>query len=245
MGLYHGSLVEPNPHDDNHKRIGICELKQKGVIVAEEQYLFDNKLFVVNFSDVFEESKYQHEDKLHHLLDSEESGSRWYISWNMMIGELLCQTKENFVIYKDEILKQSSGGEMERLERSVKKAIEDFSVYYETEIIQSYNLKRLYSKAKETFGINQQYNELKEKMDFFSDFEIAETNAKLQRGSIIIGAAILGLTLIVGMVVPMSLDNGKYNMAWIVVSIIVYVAIVGGLYHSRRRIHEFRHKKEK
>jgi|GEM_PF-6437592 len=132
-------------------------------------------------------------------LDYSEWGTRWGVSWAILWEVMLCSLSETFLLYNEEIERhvetEESASELKKLTR---RAFRDFATYYDVDIIQSQIFRYEFELAKDTFGINNYHRILKERLDLFSSYEIAETNSR-------ISIWLLYLTIVLGIVGVASL----------------------------------------
>ena len=113
-------------------------------------------------------------------LDAEEMGPRWVIGWYALLSGMLCSLAETFLLYNAEIVRHAHGKEdISELRTITKQAIDDFLPYYDVGVISSEFYGKVFEEAKETFSINRYHQVLVEKLNLFSNYEIAQANLDL------------------------------------------------------------------
>jgi hypothetical protein len=116
------------------------------------------------------------------VLDYSEWGTRWGVSWAMLWEVMLCSLAETFLLYNEEIERHvKKEGETSELGKLTRRAFRDFATYYDVDIIQSQIFRYEFELAKDIFGINNYHRILRERLDLFSSYEIAETNSRINR----------------------------------------------------------------
>lgn len=113
-------------------------------------------------------------------LDAEEMGPRWVIGWYALLSGMLCSLAETFLLYNAEIVSHAHGKEdISELRTITKQTIDDFLPYYDVGVISSEFYGKVFEEAKETFSINRYHQVLVEKLNLFSNYEIAQANLDL------------------------------------------------------------------
>ncbi|HML01898.1 MAG TPA: hypothetical protein VK487_00840 [Candidatus Bathyarchaeia archaeon] len=178
-------------------------VKCETILTSQNEYFYENNaLYFSNFDQEPDTAFYRD-----HWIDFEEWGHRSSRSWAIMLVDMLCSLSETFLLHNAEIeihvdqnkkipklhlLAQKAVGKEQASEmrRLTQEAMKDFRSYYDVDILANSFYKESFETAKFTFKIDSYYKRLQERLELFSNFEIASENASLNK-------RILLLTIIV------------------------------------------------
>ncbi len=170
------------------------KVKCETIFTSQNEYFFENNaLYFSNFDEDPDEAFYQD-----FRVDFEEWGHRSSRSWAIMLVDMLCSLSETFLLHNAEIEKhvddnqkipkmrwlaqktigKDQASEMRRL---TQEAMKDFRSYYDVDILANSFYKESFETAKFTFKIDSYYKRLQERLELFSNFEIASENASLNK----------------------------------------------------------------
>ncbi len=152
----------------------LSHLIQHGVLATDDGYatLVGNGAVAFESKEVFPMPKLAAG-----FLDFEEFGSGWSTSWFILLGGMLCSLAETFLIYDAKIEHHVQAGEsVYDLKQMTRQALEDFLPYYEVGVVAGEVYDRLFEEAKRAFGIERYHRVLAEKLNLFSNNEIAQAN---------------------------------------------------------------------
>jgi len=155
------------------------KIRNETIFTSQNEYFFQNNaLYFSNLDDdpdsVFIEGN---------AVDFAEWGYRTSRSWAIMLTDMLCSLSETFLLHNEEIEKHvaENGKKSAELRILTQKAMQDFRSYYDVDILANSYYKESFEAAKEAFKINNYHTRLRERLELFSNFEIASESATLNR----------------------------------------------------------------
>ena len=120
---------------------------------------------------------------------------RWDVAWGILLGDILCTMAQTFITYNNKVEKHMSHRKRIKIMFNLlKQASYDLKDFYDADILQDLELRATLEIAKETFLINSHYNKITERIKLFSDYEIEESEQKLN-SLILVGGSTANLLL--------------------------------------------------
>lgn len=105
---------------------------------------------------------------------------RWDVAWGILLGDILCTMAQTFITYNNKVEKHMSHRKRIKIMFNLlKQASYDLKDFYDADILQDLELRATLEIAKETFLINSHYDKITERIKLFSDYEIEESEQKL------------------------------------------------------------------
>ncbi|MEM3592956.1 MAG: hypothetical protein QXO19_03805 [Candidatus Aenigmatarchaeota archaeon] len=113
------------------------------------------------------------------ILDLDEAGHRWAISWQIMLLSMLSYVSQTFTLFDEKLSRHiENKKEASEIVDLTHSAYNDFIEFYDQGVISSIYYRVSFEDAKEAFGINKMYKTLMDRLQLFSEYEISEENAK-------------------------------------------------------------------
>jgi len=158
-------------NDTTFKTI-VEEIKENGFVVPEE-IVFENYFCGIVLLD-----KCNMKDFYQNIINFEECGLKWGISWSILLGDMATTSATYFILYNNEIEKHLSKKKPrpKELKKITQKAISDFEFYYDIDIVDAKFFRETFENIKNTFKLNYYHKVLLDRLQLFSNFEIAEEN---------------------------------------------------------------------
>ncbi|MGC9123643.1 MAG: hypothetical protein ACP5IB_06215 [Thermoplasmata archaeon] len=104
-----------------------------------------------------------------------KSGKLWTVTWYIMLSDMATTTAMQFISYNEAIEKHTTEKKSVReLKEITQNAINDFEDYYDIDTVNSAYYKEEVEAIKEKFGLNKYHQTLVDRLQLFSNYEIAE-----------------------------------------------------------------------
>jgi hypothetical protein len=164
---------------DNKKNIFdknyIEQIKENGFEIIGE-IAYENYNYGITPLDV-----YNMKDFYQNIINFEEGGLKWAITWAILLGDMATTSATYFILYNNEIEKHLSKKKPrpKELKKITQKAISDFEFYYDIDIVNARIFRDIFENIKNTFKLNYYHKVLLDRLQLFSNFEIAEENKKI------------------------------------------------------------------
>jgi hypothetical protein len=136
-------------------------------------------------------------DFYQNIINFEEGGLKRAMAWLILLGDMVTTSATYFILYNNEIeehlsKKKSSSKELRKI---TQKAISDFEFYYDIDIVNARLFRETFESIKNTFKLNYYHKVLLDRLQLFSNFEIAEENKKITILLAILTGFLVGLTI--------------------------------------------------
>ena len=152
----------------------IKEIKENAFEV-ESEIAYENYDCVITPLD-----EYNMRDFYQNIINFDEGGLKWAISWSILLGDMVTTSATYFILYNNEIEKHlSKEKSSEELKKITQKAIFDFEFYYDIDIVNARIFREAFENIKNTFKLNYYHKVLLDRLQLFSNYEIAEENKKI------------------------------------------------------------------
>jgi len=152
----------------------IKEIKENAFEV-EIEIAYENYNCVITPLDV-----YNMRDFYQNIINFDEGGLKWAISWSILLGDMVTTSATYFILYNNEVEKHLSKEKpSEELKKITQKAIFDFEFYYDIDIVNARIFREAFENIKNTFKLNYYHKVLLDRLQLFSNYEIAEENKKI------------------------------------------------------------------
>ncbi|MFP3257121.1 MAG: hypothetical protein RXO36_04930 [Candidatus Nanopusillus acidilobi] len=153
----------------------IEEIKENGFVVPEE-IVYENYYCGIILLDIC-----NMKDFYQNIINFEECGLKWGIAWSILLGDMATTSATYFILYNNEIEKHLSKKKPrpKELKKITQKAISDFEFYYDIDIVNAKFFRETFENIKNTFKLNYYHKVLQDRLQLFSNFEIAEENKKI------------------------------------------------------------------
>jgi len=144
---------------------------------------------------------YNMKDFYQNIINFNEGGLKWGISWSILLGDMVTTSATYFILYNNEIeehlSKEKSPKELRKITR---KAIFDFEFYYDIDIVNMRIFREAFENIKNTFKLNYYHKVLLDRLQLFSNYEIAEENRKITKWLIglTVALVVLGILQLLG-----------------------------------------------
>lgn len=169
------------------KEIRLNKLVKETTLTRGGEYLFENRC--VGFSNVsdWEMPKYRANQR-----DYQESGTRWFISWFMLLGDMLCSLSDTFSLHSNRLERYTTQKRSARkLAEIARSTVRDFERYYDVDITVTGFFQSLFETAKKSFGIKRYYRILKDQLRILEYEAFEELSWVSTVGNILSIAAVL------------------------------------------------------
>jgi len=112
-------------------------------------------------------------------------------AWGLLLGNMLCTMNEIFLSYHNRIEKHITEREETKVMLELlRNASQDFQYFFDADVVLNPYLRNAYETAKEAFLVNEYWRRLKDRINLFSGYEIAERQRTLNEivpfGSIVL-----------------------------------------------------------
>jgi len=145
---------------------------------------------------------YNMKDFYQNIINFDEGGLKWSISWAILLGDMVTTSATYFILYNNEIeehlsKKKPSSKELRKITR---KAIFDFEFYYDIDIVNMRIFREAFENIKNTFKLNYYHKVLLDRLQLFSNYEIAEENRKITKWlmRLTVALVVLGILQLLG-----------------------------------------------
>jgi len=152
----------------------IEEIKKNGFEVRGE-IAYENYNCVITTLDT-----YNMKDFYQNIINFDEGGLKWGIAWLILFGDMATTSATYFILYNSEIEGHLSKKKPSKeLKKITQNAIFDFEFYYDIDIVNAGLFKDTFENIKNTFKLNYYHKMLLDRLQLFSNFEIAEENKEI------------------------------------------------------------------
>jgi len=186
----------------------IEEIKENGFVVPEE-IVFENYYCGIILLD-----NCNMKDFYQNIINFEECGLKWGIAWSILLRDMATTSATYFILYNNEIEEHLSKKKPspKELKEITQKAIFDFEFYYDIDIVDAKFFRETFEKIKNTFKLNYYHKVLLDRLQLFSNYEIAEESKKITRWLIVLTGVLTALTgaLVILNILPYLLNILRY-----------------------------------
>ena len=168
----------------------IEEIKKNG-FELRDAIAYENYVCVIGPLD-----EYNMKDFYQNIINFDEGGLKWGIAWLILFGDMATTSATYFILYNSEIEEHLSKKKPspKELKKITQKAIFDFEFYYDIDIVNAGLFKETFENIKNTFKLNYYHKVLLDRLQLFSNYEIAEENKEITRLLIILTVILILLT---------------------------------------------------
>jgi len=136
-------------------------------------------------------------DFYQNIINFKEAGLKWGIAWEILLGDMVTTSATYFILYNNEIeehlsKKKSSSKELRKITQD---AIFDFEFYYDIDIVDGGLFREAFENIKDTFKLNYYHKVLLDRLQLFSNFEIAEENKEITKLLMILTGVLTGVLI--------------------------------------------------
>jgi hypothetical protein len=133
-------------------------------------------------------------DFYQNIINFDEGGLKWGIAWLILFGDMATTSATYFILYNNEIEEHLSKKKLSKeLKKITQKAIFDFEFYYDIDIVNAGLFRETFENIKNIFKLNYYHKVLPDRLQLFSNFEIAEENKEITKWLIRLTWALVGL----------------------------------------------------
>ena len=170
----------------------IEEIKENGFVVPEE-IVFENYYCGIILLD-----NCNMKDFYQNIINFEECGLKWGIAWSILLGDMATTSATYFILYNNEIEEHLSKKKPrpKELKKITQKAISDFEFYYDIDIVDAKFFRETFENIKDTFKLNYYHKVLLDRLQLFSNYEIAEENKEITGLLIVLTLALIVLGIL-------------------------------------------------
>jgi|GEM_PF-1049634 len=170
----------------------IEEIKENGSVVPEE-IVFENYYCGVTLLDLC-----NMKDFYQNIINFKECGLKWGIAWSILLGDMATTSATYFILYNNEIEEHLSKKKPrpKELKKITQKAISDFEFYYDIDIVDAKFFRETFENIKDTFKLNYYHKVLLDRLQLFSNYEIAEENKEITGLLIVLTLALIVLGIL-------------------------------------------------
>jgi len=173
----------------------IKEIKENAFKV-EEDIAYENYNCVVIPLDIYN-MKYFYQNIINLEEGELEFGLKWGISWSILLGDMVTTSATYFILYNNEIEEHLSKEKPPKeLKKITQKAIFDFEFYYDVDIVNLRIFREAFENIKNTFKLNYYHKVLLDRLQLFSNYEIAEENKEITGLLIVLTLALIVLGIL-------------------------------------------------
>jgi hypothetical protein len=116
-------------------------------------------------------------DFYQNIINFKECGLKWFMAWLILLGDMATTSATYFILYNSEIEEHLSKEKPPKeLKKITQKAIFDFEFYYDIDIVNGGLFRETFENIKNTFKLNYYHKVLLDRLQLFSNYEIAEEN---------------------------------------------------------------------
>jgi len=168
----------------------IEEIKENG-FVLRDVIVYENYFCGITHLD-----KYNMKDFYQNIINFEEGGLKWAITWSILLGDMVTTSATYFILYNNEIEEHLSKKKPSKeLRKITQNAIFDFEFYYDIDIVNAGLFKDTFENIKNTFKLNYYHKVLLDRLQLFSNYEIAEENKEITKWLMILTWVLVGLAI--------------------------------------------------
>jgi hypothetical protein len=166
----------------------IEQIKENGFeidhVIAYENYICGiTNLDKCNMKDFYQ-----------NIINFKECGLKWFMAWLILLGDMVTTSATYFILYNSEIEEHLSKEKPSKeLKKITQKAIFDFEFYYDIDIVNGGLFRETFENIKNTFKLNYYHKVLLDRLQLFSNYEIAEENKEITKWLIRLTWALVGL----------------------------------------------------
>jgi hypothetical protein len=164
----------------------------------------------------------------------------WDVAWDIILSDVLTFSAQMFLSYDRNIEKHTNSKKFAELKKITTDAISDFKNYYEVGVFSPRFIDTFFV-ARKQFGIDEYYRIIKEKLDMFGNYEVAQSEHDqniIISGGGLIGVMVLIITMYFVVFVPFlkgkMIQIFQYADRIIVIAIIFAIFILAGYVFGTR-----------
>jgi len=137
--------------------------------------------------------KYFYENRI----NLRERGTRWAISWAILLGDMVTTSATYFILHNAEIEEHlSKKKSVKELKKITQKAIFDFEYYYDVDVVSWRSFRIEFEIAKRNFNLDYYHGVLKDRLQLFSTYEIAQENKRITYLIVLLTVVLIVLAIV-------------------------------------------------
>ena len=170
----------------------IEEFKENAVVFPDGQILYKRYNFSTHSLDIYN-MKYFYENRI----KLREGGTRWAMAWEILLGDMVTTSATYFVLHNAEIEEHlSKKKSVKELKKITQKAIFDFEYYYDIDVVSVSFFRAQFEIIKRNFNLNYYHEVLKDRLQLFSTYEIAQENKTITYLLVLLTAVLIVLAIV-------------------------------------------------
>jgi len=159
---------------------------------VESEIAYENYNCLITTLDI-----YNMKDFYQNIINFDEGGLKWAITWSILLGDMVTTSATYFILYNNEIEEHLSKEKPPKeLKKITQKAIFDFEFYYDVDIVNLRIFREAFENIKNTFKLNYYHKVLLDRLQLFSNYEIAEENKEITGLLIVLTLALIVLGIL-------------------------------------------------